>query len=178
MHQTSYAEMSAVFDRYFKTYKENVINIVDLGSMDINGSYKPLIPPNWKYVGVDIAPGRNVDLIMPSKYIIPIAENSVEILISGQCFEHVDKPWELIKDVYRVLSPSGMCVITAPAKCAIHEYPKDYWRFYPDGMRVILESAGFRVIEAYALPKDGLNGEGEHYNKPGSMVDCWGIGVK
>src|SRR5262249_20741343 len=37
------------------------------------------------------------------------------------------------------LAPGGLCVITSVMLFPIHGYPNDYWRFTPEGFRVLLE---------------------------------------
>jgi len=60
MHETSYLEMTLNISRYFHKLPPKS-PIVDIGSLDVNGSYKPLIEPPFKYIGVDLSPGSNVD---------------------------------------------------------------------------------------------------------------------
>lgn len=175
MHDSSYNEMASVLRRYFDQYKDAELKIVDVGSLNVNGTYKTLMPQAWKYTGVDITPGNNVDIVMEDPYKIPLNDNSINIVISGQCFEHVAKPWLLIKEIYRIVDPGGHCIITCPAKFHLHDYPKDYWRIYPEGMKVLMEDVGFKVREVYTNPVDGLLGE--KYGNPWT-VDCWGIGIK
>ena len=175
MHKSSYDEMSSALRRYADVYSTLNLKVVDVGSLDINGTYKDLMPDSWGYTGVDIAEGKNVDIVMKDKYILPFEDNSINIVISGQCLEHVDRPWLLMKEIGRILDPGGMCFITAPAKMHHHEYPHDYWRFHPDGMRVLLEEAGVKVLDVYTEPVDGLSPQ--KYGNPWT-VDCWGIGIK
>lgn len=175
MHGTSYQEMSSALRRYLQFYADRDLKVVDIGSMDINGTYRELMPHNWKYTGVDIAPGKNVDVIMKDPEKLPFPDNSVNIVISGQCLEHVECPWLLVKEMWRILDPGGHCFLTAPAKMHLHGYPQDYWRFHPEGMRSLLRGAGFNVKEVYTIPVDGLLEK--FYGNPWT-VDCWGIGVK
>lgn len=175
MHATSFDEMGSVFRRYLDGYTNRKLRVVDVGSLDVNGTYKSLMPDNWVYTGVDMVAGRNVDIVMSDPYKLPFSDNSVNIVISGQCFEHVARPWLMIKEMARILDPGGHCFITAPAKMHLHSYPHDYWRIYPEGMRVLLEEGGFKVKEVYTNPVDGLLGE--KYGNPWT-VDCWGIGIK
>lgn len=175
MHESSFCEMASALRRYLDVFNTRELNVVDVGSLDVNGTYKSLMSDKWKYVGVDIISGKNVDIVMKSPYELPFADGSANIVISGQCLEHVDRPWLLVKEMARILDPGGFCFITCPAKFHLHDYPHDYWRIYPEGMRVLLQDAGFKVLEVYTNPTDGLTGQ--KYGNPWT-VDCWGIGIK
>lgn len=177
MHETSYNEMSSVLRRYTNAYTDRELKVVDVGAKEYfnQGTYKKLMPHKWKYIGVDMEAGPNVDIIMTDPFKIPVENNSVNIVLCGQCLEHCKYPWKLVAEMGRILDPGGFCFITCPAKFHLHSYPYDYWRIYPEGMRVLLEDAGFKVSEVYTNPVDGL--DGKYYGNPWT-VDCWGIGIK
>jgi SAM-dependent methyltransferase len=177
MHSTSYDEMGSVLRRYLDAYTNRKLKIIDIGSMRIGNdqTYKDLMPHTWEYQGIDIKEGNNVDIILEDKYVFPFKDNSINVVISGQALEHVERPWVLIKEMARVLDPGGHCFLTCPAKMHLHSYPHDYWRIFPEGMKVLLSDAGFEVREVYTNPVDGLIDK--EYGKPWT-VDCWGIGIK
>lgn len=47
---------------------------------------------------------------------MPFADNSFDIIVSNQVFEHVTKQGKLINDMHRVLRPSGICYIATGNK--------------------------------------------------------------
>ncbi|MCX7848444.1 MAG: class I SAM-dependent methyltransferase, partial [bacterium] len=57
-------------------------------------------------------------------------------------------PFKAMSEVARVLRPGGVCVITSVMLCPIHAYPSDYWRFTPEGFRVLLEPFATRWVFA------------------------------
>ena len=65
MHQSSLEKMSLFCDRYLSAKIGDSLQILDLGSQDVNGSYRPLFSePSWHYVGLDMAAGKNVDVVV------------------------------------------------------------------------------------------------------------------
>jgi SAM-dependent methyltransferase len=52
--------------------------------------------------------------------------------------EHCADPLAACREMHRVLGPGGVCVITSVMLMPIHGYPSDYWRFTPEGFRVLL----------------------------------------
>lgn len=84
--------------------------VVDVGSMDINGSNKPLF---WfcDYVGVDVGYGPNVDLVGRMS-TIPFREESFDTVISTEVAEHDAEYVSTMQACIRVLRPGGLMVFT------------------------------------------------------------------
>ena len=150
MHASSYKKMESFCRRYLTGKEGESLCIYDLGSKDVNGSYRPLFSnAQWKYVGIDMVEGDNVDVVLRTPYIWrEIASESADVLISGQAFEHVQYFWITMLEVARVLKPGGSCCILAPSSGPLHRYPVDCWRFFPDGMRALAVYAQLEVLEA------------------------------
>lgn len=149
MHGSSYDYMKLFVDRYLDPDLD--LMIADVGSLDINGAYRPLFSkPGWKYVGIDLVSGPNVDLVVPDPLDYSNIEDKVyDVVVSGQTLEHVKYPYRWIKELRRILKPCGLiCVITV-WKFNRHEGPayRDYWRVLPSGMRALFEEAGLRILE-------------------------------
>jgi SAM-dependent methyltransferase len=139
--------------------------VLDVGSYDVNGTYKPMFGTGYKYEGLDIMEGPNVDIVATDPYKWPIEDNTYDVIISGSCLEHVEAPWLWIDEVYRVCKPGGLCVIQAPWKHGIHRHPVDCWRILPDAMIYLLSKrAKFEVLDS------GLRDD--------YIGDCWGVGRK
>jgi hypothetical protein len=151
MHLSSLQFMQSFHDKHLSSRKEEKMTICDIGSTDICGSYKPIFNnPNWKYIGVDLAQGPNVDLIINHPYDWKeIKSNSIDVLVSGQALEHIEFFWITILEISRVLKPGGMACIIAPSGGYEHRYPVDCWRFYPDGMKALARFGRLECIEAF-----------------------------
>lgn len=150
MHQSSYDKMARFRREYLDSRKAERLTIYDIGSQDINGSYRALFAePAWRYVGVDMAPGNNVDLVLNNPYHWrEIAAGSADVVVSGQTFEHTEFFWETMVQIARALKEGGLCCILAPSAGPEHRFPVDCWRVYPDGFRAVARYAGLKVLEA------------------------------
>lgn len=190
MHKSSLDKMRSFRDRHLGERKGDPLLILDLGSMDANGTYRPCfdIPP-WKYQGVDIAPGENVDIVVRNPYCWKeLRTNSVDVLISGQAFEHIECFWVTMLEIERVLKPAGLCCIIAPSAGHEHRYPVDCWRFYPDGFAALSRFAGLQIIEVsrQVEPDSRFDDESNVWQdtmlvcrKPeGSLLASWKTGVR
>lgn len=168
MHVESMDEMRKVLTDYLE--EETELSILDVGSMTVKnkGSYKQLMKPGWKYTGLDVEEGPNVDIVAPIPYVFPITTEIFDCVISGQCFEHVKNPFELMAECSRVLKEDGLIFVVAPFKFKQHRFPVDCWRFLPDGWAALFEESDITMLESYFVD-----------NYQGSFAsDCWAIGRK
>jgi len=155
MHQSSFDKMTAFRRDYLEGRREPLV-IVDLGSQDFNGSYRALFAlPPWQYLGVDLAPGPNVDIVLADPYdwreLLP---ESADVIIAGQTFEHTEFFWETMRQIARTLKQNGICCIIVPSSGPEHRFPVDCWRMYPDGLRAVARYAGLDVIAAQTQWED------------------------
>ena len=129
MHKSSLDKMLAFRKKYLDSKKNEALLILDLGSLDVNGSYREYFDVfSWTYSGIDMAPGNNVDIVLKNPYNWrEIKSNSVDVLISGQAFEHIEFCWITMLEIARVLRPGGMCCIIAPSGGPEHRYPVEPW---------------------------------------------------
>jgi SAM-dependent methyltransferase len=147
MHQSSLDNMRYFKEAYLKGSEKYPLIVFDLGSSDVNGSYRELFDhPPWNYKGLDVATGKNVDIVLKDNYRWKeIKSNSVDVLISGQAFEHIEFFWITILEIARILKPGGLCCIIAPSTGPEHKYPVDCWRFFPDGFSALARFARLKV---------------------------------
>lgn len=141
MHSTSMDTMRKFVED--NDLVENKI-VVDIGSYDHNGSYRSLFQsPKSRYIGVDIVPGPNVDLIIDS--VAWHFLKDIDAVISGQTFEHVLNINYLLTQIMRVLKPGGLLCIIAPSEGPPHHYPVWRGNFTIQEMTDFVETAGFIV---------------------------------
>lgn len=169
MHRSSFAKMCAFRDGYLTGAAHERLRILDVGSAAPtadNPGYRPLFTrPGWEYVGLDVEPGRNVDVVVASAYDwTAIADAAFDVVISGQAFEHIAWPWLTMIEIARVLRPGGLAAITAPSAGPVHRFPLDCWRYYPDGFPALAAYAGLVVEEqhfdtGYAYPENAFWGD-------------------
>ncbi len=151
MHQTSYKNAAYFVSKYLQQYKDKNLKILDVGSQDVNGTYKPLFSnENWSYCGCDMCEGKNVNIVLKNVYRWnEIPAESYDVVISGQAFEHIEYIWKTVLEVRRVLKEGGIFCMIAPAACHEHRYPLDCWRIFSDGAAAIAKYAMLEVLEVY-----------------------------
>jgi len=106
-------------------------------------------------VSIDIQDrGGGIDHIADIQDMPVIASESMDSVICTEVLEHVPRPRDALRELARVLKPGGMLVLSVPHLSPIHEAPHDYFRYTRYGLRSLLESAGFEVVQMDA--KGGL----------------------
>lgn len=151
MHEASFLKMKAFRDCYLAGPKN--YRVLDVGSRAIrdHDSYRRIFDdPRFDYVGLDIEPGPNVDIVPSHAYRwTEIETSSFDVVVSGQVLEHNPFFWISIAEVARVLRPHGILCLIAPSKGPVHRYPFDCWRFYPDAPAAIFAFVGLELLESY-----------------------------
>jgi SAM-dependent methyltransferase len=71
--------------------------VLECGALDVNGSARPLFP-HASYIGLDRLAGKGVDLV-----------------VSTETLEHMERPTDLLTAAHRALRPGGMLLLTAAA---------------------------------------------------------------
>ena len=116
--------------------------IYEFGSLQVPGQegFADLRPffPSKEYVGTDIREGLGVDMIQ-DLHNINLPPKSVGTVISMDTFEHVEYPRKAIEQIYKILKPGGMFILSSHLRAKIHCYPNDYWRFTPECFKSLLK---------------------------------------
>jgi len=153
MHDSSFAKMQAFVDEYLSPHRDDELLILDVGSRQIHvdTGFRVLFDaPQWRYTGLDLEPGKNVDVVIRDPFCwSELDADSVDVVVSGQVLEHVDYFWASAFEIARVLRPGGVAAIIAPSAGPEHRYPLDCWRFYPDGFDSLARFVGFDSLEVY-----------------------------
>ncbi len=120
--------------RFFETYgsKTEDQRILDVGSMDVNGSLRSVASPSDEYVGIDVAAGEGVDVVVEPSAEWPFPDDRFDLVVSTSCMEHDMLFWQTFEKMLDVLKPGGFLYLNVPANGKYHAHPFDCWRFYPD----------------------------------------------
>ena len=83
----------------------------------------------------------------------PTRTRSVGTALCLDTLEHCADPLAAVRELHRVLAPGGICVLSSVMFFPVHGYPHDYWRFTPEGMRLVLEPFAERWSRGIGHPE-------------------------
>lgn len=98
-----------------------------------------------KYIGCDIRPGPGVDRILDVTQT-RLPDHAAGAVFAIETLEHVLEVQKAFQEMYRILRPGGMIVLTCPFHFAIHDYPDDFWRITPSCLRRMLSPYAGRIV--------------------------------
>ncbi len=127
--------------------------ILEFGAFQVQGQEARAVRPLFEgrgYIGTDMRIGAGVDLAL-DLHSVGLRDASTGTAILLDTVEHVQYFWQASQEVYRVLKPGGIAVFTSVMYFPIHAYPSDYWRFTPEGFRVLGEPFDHALVESAGL---------------------------
>lgn len=70
-------------------------------------------------------------------------DRQFDIVIADQVFEHLPWPYRAVKNVYAMVRPGGVFMISTPFLVRVHEVPIDCSRWTETGLKYLLAEGGF-----------------------------------
>lgn len=114
--------------------------IVEFGSLQVEPGQPNDLRPLFAgrdFIGTDMRPGPGVDRIEDLRSLT-LADRKVGTALCLDTLEHCEDPLTACRELHRVLRDGGVCVISSVMFFPVHGYPHDYWRFTPEGFRLLL----------------------------------------
>lgn len=151
MHKEAYENAKKFVLKYLWEKFNQELLILDVGSYNVNGTLKPLFSnPKWKYFGLDITSGDNVDIVLTDPYKFLIEDNYFDVIVSSSCLEHDPMFWLTFKEMVRVCKDGGLIYLNVPSTGYYHPYPLDCWRFKEDAYKGLSEwCKEAKLVESY-----------------------------
>jgi len=161
MHKSAYEIGEKFLNRYWAGGMESILEV---GSLDVNGTLKDFQPPNSEWVGIDLVPGKGVDVVVEKSENFPFSDKTFDLVVATSIFEHDPMFWVTFNEMLRVTKDSGFIFLSAPSNGMVHRYPLDVYRFYPDA-GVALEEWGKRTSPNIKLQESFISErDGDHWN--------------
>jgi SAM-dependent methyltransferase len=121
----------------------------DAAILDVGCGQKPYLPLlasyAERYVGVDSAPGPQVDQVAAAESL-PFEDEGFDLVLCTQVLEHVQDPAATLKEIHRVLKPGAGVLVSTHGVFLYHPDPpdsdQDYWRWTHAGLEKTIRSCG------------------------------------
>jgi len=75
-----------------------------------------------------------------------IPDNSYDVIISTQVYEHLVDPMLATRTMVRLLKPGGILIATGPHLCPFHRAPDDFFRYTHHGIASIMSRSGLTPV--------------------------------
>jgi len=104
------------------------------------------------WTGTDMQAGPTVDLVFKLGTLEgSLPRDAYGSVLCAETLEHISEPFLALLDLKAAMRPGAWILITMPFAFPIHDFPDDYWRFSPSGLRMMLEDAGFVNVETHGF---------------------------
>ncbi|MCM3874278.1 MAG: methyltransferase domain-containing protein [Pyrinomonadaceae bacterium] len=110
--------------------------------------YRPLFE-GTRYTTVDFWQDKFIcdGTVLPNSYTLPFLDDSFDAVITTKVLlEHISEPAETIREIARVLKPTGEAFVIAPFAMVIHQQPYDFFRYTEYGLQHLFRKAGLDVV--------------------------------
>lgn len=104
-----------------------------------------------EFVRVDIQNYDDATIILGEMTDIPVANDSIDTVLLFQAISDVFDTTSVLTEIKRVLKQNGRLIIFESMSHPEHDYPNDYFRIMPQGLRKYSEIAGFGDCEVIFL---------------------------
>ena len=147
-----YLHLADVLNAITKLRPLECRRVLDFGA---GGSPYRCLFPSSEYCRADLPGDANLDYQIQSDGTTNAPEANFDCVLSTQVLEHVARPDVYLRECFRVLRPGGTLLLSTHGFFEEHGSPRDYYRWTPDGITYIINSAGFHTQKVYKLTSGG-----------------------
>jgi SAM-dependent methyltransferase len=130
-------------------YAQSPGALLDIAPQDHEGA-RPFFPDFVTVRTLDINPKSGCDFIADvCKRNDQIHDASFDFVVCTEVLEHTLNPFDAIREIRRLLKPSGLLFGSTPFNFRIHGPLPDCWRFTEHGLHSLLKD--FEIVELKQL---------------------------
>ena len=78
---------------------------------------------------------------------IPMADKSVDTAVLLMVMEHLPQPSAALAELYRILKPGGVIILSTVMTHPVHDAPFDFYRYTRFGIERLLKDNGLSIIQ-------------------------------
>jgi SAM-dependent methyltransferase len=116
------------------------VRVLDVGC-GVKPYYPFFEPYAAEYVGVDVVENPAADLVGPVE-ALPVEDARFDVVLASQMLEHCDDPAQAVRELRRVVAPSGRVLASTHGVQVYHPSPNDLWRWTHAGLERLFAENG------------------------------------
>lgn len=126
------------------------LTVLEVGSRNVNGSYRGLIEPCAEYLGVDLVGGAGVDVVCDAADLDrATGGRQFDLVVCTEMLEHAERWADVVHNLKAAVKPGGFLAVTTRSPgFPRHDYPGDWWRFTQDHMRDMFADMDIIALES------------------------------
>lgn len=123
-------------------------SVIEVGSLNVNGSWRKFARNAKSYWGVDIVDGKDVDEVLPAEQLVErFGSDSFDLVLCSEMLEHAENWRECINNMKHI--GSEFVITTRSKGFPEHAFPDDWWRYEVEDFEQI-----FSDLDIHDLRKD------------------------
>ena len=87
------------------------VNVLEIGSQDINGTVRDFFQPDANYLGLDLGIAKGVDWTIPGE-LVELPDQWARVCISTECFEHAATWAQILLNMIRITQENGLLILS------------------------------------------------------------------
>jgi len=123
-------------------------SIIDIGAGE--SPWREWIPKQCSYQGIDVRNStefgmthRGDEITLYDGGAMPFEDNLFNGSICIEVLEHAEDPEFLLAEIYRIMAPGSIMLLTVPWSARRHHIPYDFHRFTKERLTILLGNSGF-----------------------------------
>ena len=118
--------------------------------------YKDILSPHVNsYVGIDLPQTLHAQCeidAFANAHHLPFKKDAFDTVLCLEALEHVERPPDVIREMYAVLRKGGTLVLSAPQNNCLHNDPPHFYRYTKQGLAELVgNQAGFTIRHIHSL---------------------------
>ena len=126
--------------------------VLDVAPQDEEGAKKYYAHAKVETLDIDPGAGATYTIDLCEDNSDTISGETFDVIICTEVLEHVNNPFNAVKEMHRLLKKRGRIYLSTPYNFRIHGPLPDNWRFTEHGLRVLFSS--FSSINVSPLEDD------------------------
>lgn len=131
-------------------YNKPGMAVLEIGSRNVTGANHRSRFGQANYIGLDIHPGENVDIVGDIHKLEAYFEpgTQFDLIFCSAVFEHLYAPWLASEQMSRMLKVGGKVFVETHFSWRAHERPWNFFQFSDMGLRALFnQGLGYHVLD-------------------------------